>query len=1285
MWYQSSKKFLSVLWGTLWIFLSTAVIAAAVVVVLLRAASSSVALFQPQITQWVEQQLGAAVEIGTVALELDGRFLTLQLEQVALQPSGEGRSQAGFERGSIQFDLLASLRYGVPVTSHMVVHRPLLYLQHAADGSLTITGSEVAEGGDASLIGGWLLSQPDLSVSGAEIHVQESRFANLKWTLSEVDLSLVNSGYRHQATGSAVLNGERSSPIELQLEWFGDLHNPEGWDGQMHLRGNALHLQDLMGGGAHSWSALAQGEADLKLWGEWLSGQLERGRASLQRDEKYMGAPGLAGGEFYWSKLEEQAWRLQMERLVWGGTQEQERKSHPSSAVIEHKLGPNGEALLMGAVDYVRLVSSPELSGLYATVALGEGGVLVAGDLHQIKFRSLPDKQGLFSGIEAKMELDDLSVAGARQMEGHAVAGINGLLHFNERQGYFAPEPGIVRIATAGLYSKPLALDLQQGLAHWEQHPKALLVTLDRLKGAFQNIAFSGGGQLLNPAAGSPVLNMKLGVSAPRVSDVINELPASQIDPALMAWLRSALRSGEVSGGLLEMQGALDRFPYADGGGSFKAELNLKDLYLQYDEAWPAITHSQAQLNFDNDKLRVELQQGTLDGHPIHSVVANASTTGEVPVRILGRIVSDSGKLLRTLEQTPIRQTAMQLNRVIGLEGYALLDLDVVVPLTDDPTAVSGRVELHDNRLRVSEIDLNLERLTGNLSFDGEGVSIEGMGGEMLGGPLELTAFTATEAERQQVVVGLNGVVFGEQVERWLGLDAAQRTLFESRAKTAWDGRLRIDEDNLELHLHSDLQGIALHAPVPLNKSVEERWPTTLTLKMQGGEMRQIRLSAPQRIKADLNKVVLDKNRSAVWDGLIRLGNSVELKEEEPEFVGVELKASFERANLDAWYTLWKEKLDRGGQSQLSGFNLKKMVISANEASLFEQTLDNLALVMHVDESGYWGVGVSSDQVEGKVRVPASADEPMVVDLSYLQLGSGKQAERAESASRSMVDPSQFPALQVSSEKTVINGIDFGKLELKTQPTQGGLLVDHAKLHSEVMQADAQGTWLQWGGRARSRFIIDVEGEQLGQVLGLFGYGGEIDRGKSTIRIHAEWPDTPLDFDLKQMDGDLKVAVAKGQLLDVDQGVGRVFGLLGIHTLVRRLTLDFSDITDKGFAFDTIAGSFRLDSGNAHTRDLVIDGPSATIRVEGRTGIVAQDYEQTVMVSPKISETLPATGALVGGPAGAAVGSVLLLYQKLFQEEGLAFTRYRLSGSWEEPQLEEIKPKPPVTEPAFIE
>ncbi len=332
-------------------------------------------------------------------------------------------------------------------------------------------------------------------------------------------------------------------------------------------------------------------------------------------------------------------------------------------------------------------------------------------------------------------------------------------------------------------------------------------------------------------------------------------------------------------------------------------------------------------------------------------------------------------------------------------------------------------------------------------------------------------------------------------------------------------------------------------------------------------------------------------------------------------------------------------------------------------------------------EDHHWHIALLSDQVRGTVRVPSNREEEMVADLDRLRLGGEALIENDLSVEPlPRVAPAQLPALRLSSRDTVVEGVDFGQVELQTSPTPNGLFVDTLTLQSEVLQAKAQGTWLSREEREFSRFTIDARGEHLGKILSLFGYGGEIARGRSMIKINgAKWPGSPLDFSIPQMKGELLVQVEQGQLRDVDQGVGRVFGLLGIHTLVRRLTLDFSDITDKGFAFDTIGGVFTIHGGDAYTHDLVIDGPTATIKVEGRIGLIQQDYDQTVTVIPKLSESLPATGALVGGPTGALIGSALLLYDKLFQQdEGLGTTRYRLLGSWDEPILEEVRPRPPV-------
>ena len=128
---------------------------------------------------------------------------------------------------------------------------------------------------------------------------------------------------------------------------------------------------------------------------------------------------------------------------------------------------------------------------------------------------------------------------------------------------------------------------------------------------------------------------------------------------------------------------------------------------------------------------------------------------------------------------------------------------------------------------------------------------------------------------------------------------------------------------------------------------------------------------------------------------------------------------------------------------------------------------------------------------------------------------------------------------------------------------------------------------------------------------------------------------------------------------------------MSVTALPRRLTLDFSDLTDKGFAFDSIRGDFEFRDGNAYTSNLVLKGPAAEIGIVGRTGITARDYDQTAKVTGHLGGPLAAAGVLAGGPA---VGAALLLFSTVFKEPlgGIARGYYRITGSWDKPVVERI-------------
>ena len=151
---------------------------------------------------------------------------------------------------------------------------------------------------------------------------------------------------------------------------------------------------------------------------------------------------------------------------------------------------------------------------------------------------------------------------------------------------------------------------------------------------------------------------------------------------------------------------------------------------------------------------------------------------------------------------------------------------------------------------------------------------------------------------------------------------------------------------------------------------------------------------------------------------------------------------------------------------------------------------------------------------------------------------------------------------------------------------------------------------------------------------------------------------------------DVPSVPARGRLVShVRVPTRRVHGLLGIAQLPRRLTLDFRDFFDKGFAFDSIQGDVHLAQGTARTDNLAIKGPAADIHVRGSADLRNQRFDQTVDVLPKSGGLLTAVGAIAGGPVGAAVGAMAnAVLEKPLQ--GLGAKTYRVTGPWAEPKVE---------------
>jgi uncharacterized protein YhdP len=268
--------------------------------------------------------------------------------------------------------------------------------------------------------------------------------------------------------------------------------------------------------------------------------------------------------------------------------------------------------------------------------------------------------------------------------------------------------------------------------------------------------------------------------------------------------------------------------------------------------------------------------------------------------------------------------------------------------------------------------------------------------------------------------------------------------------------------------------------------------------------------------------------------------------------------------------------------------------------------------------------------------------------------------------------PDGLPPLHFAVADFRLGEASFGKARFDATPMPGGMRIDRLEAQSADVGIEASGTWTGNAGDSRSKLAIDLTSPDLGRMMDALGFAGLIDGGATAAHFDAAWPGPPSAFGFAKLSGVLGVQVEEGRILDVEPGAGRIFGLLSLREIPRRLSLDFSDFFRSGMGFNSINGHFRFVDGNAWTDDLAISGPAAEIAIRGRTGLVAKDYDQEMVVTPHAGATLPLVGAVAGGPVGAAAG--LVMQGLLSKQIGRATrSRYHVGGTWESPDIELIE------------
>lgn len=746
------------------------------------------------------------------------------------------------------------------------------------------------------------------------------------------------------------------------------------------------------------------------------------------------------------------------------------------------------------------------------------------------------------------------------------------------------------------------------------------------------------------------MLDLSMAVYQAKVNQLYKYWPSFKWKPKVLNFLDKALQQGVVDRGMIIYHGQPKDYPFAGNQGVFLTRSHLINAQVKYHEDWPVVNEFSAVVNTLNRYLGVKSIHGKVMQAQVNRVKAEIKN---LKSPLLTVDVDASGKdnyLLDFLKKSPMRKGLKVLDQDMNLNGTQAIKVKLAIPL-NLPNAKfkpKGHIAFKKTDFQVGHFQLF--NLLGVIDFEGFSLHLKNLTAQFLNQPVILTGSIVNEPLKAVAMdVNINGDYDIQNFEQIMG------TKLPAQGQSPWKFSISNKSSNdICFTAQSNLSGITLDMPEPLAKKPEQLTPFSITCTLpciDGGWDLSYdnKLTSNFNLNAITNEVKLKKLIFGKSTGIETFGGQLD------------------KVDVDKWIDVFVNNKSKGDRTPLP---FKQMSVHVKELKFMSRILKdvNVDILKQDDDIVF---NVDANAIKGSVTVADDIDQKgILVNLEKLHWK--KPEVEALNESMSKVTKS-YPALHIWIGDFIYDGIPLGEASIEVRPVNEGVKVEKFNTKSDLMSLNINGTWQRDAGqRGLSNFNIIMTSKDIAKFLVNLGFQAPISQAQTIIDMRASWADFPSQFEIKNINGSMRIEVGKGEVVDAKPGMGRVLGLFSLTNLPRRLILDFRDVFGKGLAFQSMQGNFELKDGEAITDSFKIDSSSAQIVVSGKTGLANQDYDQTVVVIPRVGRVLPTIGAITGGAVGAAAGFFVQgMFHKGLKDVGKII--YKVTGSWDDPKIELIK------------
>ena len=989
--------------------------------------------------------------------------------------------------------------------------------------------------------------------------------------------------------------------------------------------------------------------------------------------------------------------RLQGFSLGWSDTE-----IEPLNLVFNQRLGSHWHDFDL-SVNHLDLTLVSEL--LYTT-RIAEQKVLDIVD--RLQPRGTVDALTLGhneAGYYASANLQALDIAAWKKAPG--VKGLDGYLEIYGSHGLFslADSDGFEAFFPT-VYKEYQSIEKAEGTINfsWDADIKKLTMRSDVMRAELDVgvASFLFSAEQFIPSQGQPpAISLLIGARDLDAKKRNKYLPY-RMPETLRTWLETAILDAHVDElGLLIRNDPPRRDKFSQ---STQLMVKMSAADINYDPQWTGIRNSSALTLVDDVYTEVEVYSGAVGGTSISSAKVIYDKVGAdetAVISVAADIEGDLSAAMKVIAESPLRNRLGALTRW-DFGGEMTSQLDLVIPLVAAGTGSilpqynvsalidSGSLSIPNGPIRVTEIN-------GQLSFSlDKGLSGEDVRANFWQRPMTAKLYKE-DGDQKIAVTGdllpeslnqlvkfpwqevIKGVVAVDTLITIPAAETRQREAVSSSASPA--SASPASASPITLQIKSQLNGVALDLPAPLAKTAEESQELNMMLSF-GPEFESLQgrlvgrhSKASQQGEAPQGSADLNFDLRFSGEEMSGAHISYDRAKAEPQPGIVMVSGYLPTADFKLWEPL--VGLFQGSESGTKASWTPVFDLRLEQMDLAAVQLRDIQAVASLRD-GIIDMDFTTDLADGQLLMSAGdrTDIP-VLKLSRLSV---PDALLAKSVSESTIDPRQFMALDFSVDRLQMGADEWGSIAFKLRPEISG--ASFSQIRGDLLglqpghfenQPATEFFWGFDGSDYASRLIGPVG---IGNIEAFLGSGLNVpkivDSESGRFVFDLAWQDQPWKISRDNLSGEFQVALEKGSFYRSTGGAGaalKMVSLVNFANWLRRLKLDFSDVTGQNLSYNKLSGTLAFDQGVASFKQpLRMDMPSGRMSMGGEFDLLNEQVDARLVATLPVATNLPWVVALLGGlPAAAGVYVTSKLVEK--QVDRLSSISYKLTGSWDDVEV----------------